>query len=94
LRRCRHDAASGGKKLEPEIKEKDLARFFYEMEMPLVKVLADMERVGTRIDRPTGSGWDGNALQADRLEKEVYKLAGERSTSTLRNSFPRFYLRN
>ncbi len=65
-------------KLEPELKEKGLGPLFYEMEMPLVKILAAMERVGTRIDRPylTELGREMRT-QADRIEQEVYKIAGE-----------------
>jgi DNA polymerase I len=65
-------------KLEPMLKEKGLEPLFYEMEMPLVKILSDMERVGTRIDRPylEALGRDLRA-QAEKIEQEIYKIAGE-----------------
>ena len=65
-------------KLEPILKEKKLGPLFYEMEMPLVKILAAMERAGTRIDRPylEALGRDIRS-QAASLEQEIYKAAGE-----------------
>jgi DNA polymerase-1 len=36
--------------LEPKLKEVGAERLFYEIEMPLVPVLASMERNGVRID--------------------------------------------
>jgi DNA polymerase-1 len=65
-------------KLEPQIKEKELGPLFYEMEMPLVRILSEMERIGTRIDRKylEALGRDLRS-QADALEQEIYKVAGE-----------------
>jgi DNA polymerase-1 len=65
-----------GEILEPQLKEKGLEKLFHEMEMPLVKILGHMERIGIRIDRPylEALGRELRGL-ADKLEKEIYKLA-------------------
>ncbi len=64
---------------EPQLREQGLIRLFEDIETPLVKVLADMENEGVKIDR------DSLALYADELsesiattEKEIYELAGVR----------------
>lgn len=63
--------------LEKEIKEQNLENLFYEMEMPLMRVLATMESNGVRID--------ADALKASSLiltedlqkfEDEIHQLAG------------------
>ena len=36
--------------LEPKLKEREVNQLFYEMEMPLVRVLTEMEMNGVRID--------------------------------------------
>ena len=64
--------------LEKEIKNEGLEELFYNIEMPLVPVLAYMERNGARID--TASLKDTSTLFAKRLadiEEEIYSLAGE-----------------
>ena len=65
-------------KLEPDLKEKGLGPLFYDMEMPLVSILEEMERIGIRIDRPylETLGKELRA-QADTIEAEVYQLAGK-----------------
>jgi len=66
-------------KLEPRIKELGLSKLFYELEMPLVLILADMEEKGIRIDRSylTQFGKELNARIAT-LEIKIHELAGER----------------
>ncbi|MFV1977691.1 MAG: DNA polymerase, partial [Candidatus Scalindua sp.] len=64
--------------LEPEIKKEGLAKLFYDIEMPLIEVLADMEIAGIKIDLPLM-----NALSKElergltSLEKRIYFIAGE-----------------
>ncbi len=65
-------------KLEPELKEKGVDRLFYEIEMPLVEVLADMELNGATLD--TESLKETSKILSGRLEdieKHIYELAGE-----------------
>ena len=54
-----------------------LERLYYDIELPLVDVLIDMEREGVRIDvealRQYGAGL---TAQRQRLEEEIYRLAG------------------
>ena len=64
--------------LEKEIKQEGLEELFYNIEMPLVPVLAYMERNGARID--TAALKETSTLFAKRLndiEEEIYSLAGE-----------------
>ena len=64
--------------LEGEIKKEGLEELFYNIEMPLVPVLAYMERNGARID--TVSLKETSTLFGKRLndiEEEIYSLAGE-----------------
>lgn len=63
--------------LAEELKKNKLDRLFYEMEMPLVRVLATMEQNGVRIDsealRQSSLVLTEEMLQ---LEKEIHQLAG------------------
>ena len=64
--------------LEPELKKEGLEELFYNIEMPLVPVLAYMERNGARID--TASLKETSTLFSKRLadiEENIYSLAGE-----------------
>lgn len=66
------------KRLEKEIKEKGLEKVFYEIEMPLLSVLAQMEIMGIKTDSQYLSGLSNDfAVRLERLEKEIYALAGE-----------------
>ncbi len=62
---------------EPELKKQGLEQLFYDIEMPLVYVLADMEETGVKLDT-TALKQSSDALTAEliRLEKEIYELAG------------------
>ena len=65
-------------KLEPELKDKGLEKLFYEIEMPLVPVLAKMELAGVRLD--TASLQETSEILTQRLgeiEARIYELAGE-----------------
>ena len=64
--------------LEKELKKEGAEKLFYEIEMPLVPVLAYMERNGARID--SDSLAETSTLFSQRLltiENEIYTLAGE-----------------
>ena len=64
--------------LNEELKKEGVAELFYNIEMPLVPVLAYMERNGARID--TDALKETSSLFSKRLadrEEEIYKLAGE-----------------
>ena len=64
--------------LEPKLKEAGVADLFYQMEMPLVNVLAEMEMNGVRIDtealKETSENFTKRMLD---LEHQIHKLAGE-----------------
>lgn len=65
--------------LEPKLKEAGVEKLFYEIEMPLIRVLAEMEMNGVRID--TSSLAETSQLLTTRMntiEEEIYQLAGER----------------
>ncbi|MEE8329664.1 MAG: DNA polymerase I [Thermodesulfovibrionia bacterium] len=64
--------------LEPEIKKQGLGELFYDIEMPLIEVLADMEINGIRIDLPLMKAFS-KELERDLegLEKRIYFIAGE-----------------
>ncbi len=64
--------------LEPKLKEAGIEHLFYEIEMPLVRVLAEMEMNGVLID--TDSLKETSELFTSRLkelEQRIYELAGE-----------------
>ena len=64
--------------LEPKLKEAGVEHLFYEIEMPLVRVLAEMEMNGVLID--INSLKETSELFTKRLadlEHRIYELAGE-----------------
>lgn len=65
--------------LEPKLKEVGAEKLFWDIEMPLVKVLADMETCGVRLD--TQQLAETQKTFAERMkeyELHVYKEAGEK----------------
>lgn len=63
--------------LEKEIRENGLEKLFYEIEMPLMKVLAIMERNGVRIDSEAlAQSSEILTKEIDLLEKEIHEMAG------------------
>ena len=65
-------------KLEPELRNKKCEELFYNIEMPLMQVLAEMEINGVCID--ADSLKETSKIFASRLkkaEKEIYEIAGE-----------------
>ena len=64
--------------LEPKLHERELDRLFYEIEMPLVRVLAEMEMNGVRIDtKALEETSDIFTSRINEIEKRIYELAGE-----------------
>ena len=64
--------------LEQELRKEECEKLFYEIEMPLVPVLAYMERNGARIN--TASLRETSTLFTQRMreiEEKIYELAGE-----------------
>jgi len=64
--------------LEPKLKETGTEDLFWNIEMPLVPVLADMERQGVRID--TAALHETSVIFTERmnlLEQHIYAKAGE-----------------
>lgn len=65
--------------LEPKLKEAGAERLFWEIEMPLVPVLAEMEMNGVMID--TNSLSETSKIFTERMnsyEEKIYKEAGEK----------------
>lgn len=64
--------------LEPKLKEAGVADLFYQMEMPLVNILAEMEMNGVRIDTETLKETSENFTKRMLdLEHQIHELAGE-----------------
>ncbi|MDE6820755.1 DNA polymerase I [Bacteroides acidifaciens] len=64
--------------LEKELKENDAERLFYDIEMPLVPVLVNIERNGVLLDTEALKQSSAHfTAQMERIEKEIYELAGE-----------------
>jgi DNA polymerase I len=62
----------------PQLSELKLDKLFFEVEVPLIEVLADMEMTGVSIDTTYLKNMSID-LEKDlkRLEKEIYQLAGK-----------------
>jgi DNA polymerase-1 len=64
-------------KMEERLREEGLDRLFYEIEMPLLSVLFEMEMVGVKIDIPLMRKLSGELTEQMReVEKEIYRIAG------------------
>ena len=65
-------------KLEPELKKHECEDLFYNIEMPLMPVLAEMEMTGVRIDTDSLSETSKQLTQKMlEIEQHIYELAGE-----------------
>ena len=65
-------------KLEPELKKYDAEHLFYDLEMPLMPVLAEMEMTGVRIDTASLAETSVQLNQRmQEIEQRIYELAGE-----------------
>lgn len=66
-------------KLDPLLKKEGLDDLFFEMEMPLVPVLAEMEMHGVRLDSQALAAFSKEvAVRLGQLEDRIFILAGER----------------
>ena len=65
-------------RFEVLLKEKGADKLFYETEMPLVRILAEMEMAGLRVDRPYLEKLDREfSAEILKIEKEAHRLAGQ-----------------
>lgn len=65
--------------LEPQLKAAGVEDLFWDIEMPLVPVLADMEMNGVRIDTDSLQETSKNFTdRMNRYEEEIYQEAGEK----------------
>ena len=65
-------------KLEPELKQQGAEKLFYEIEMPLMPVLAEMEMTGVCLDTDSLSETSKQLTQRMLdIEQRIYELAGE-----------------
>ena len=65
-------------KREPELKKHDCERLFYDIEMPLMPVLAEMEMNGVRIDTESLNETSRQLTQRMLdIEQRIYQLAGQ-----------------
>ena len=63
--------------LEQQIDEKGLHELFYDVEMPLVRVLADMERIGVLIDDfALAQSSSMMTAEMQRIERHIRELSG------------------
>ncbi|MCI1931165.1 MAG: DNA polymerase I [Clostridia bacterium] len=68
----------GRKVMEEKIEESGQHELFYDIEMPLIYVLSDMEKYGMKVDK-SGLEQYGSYLEEKivSIRDEIYKLAGE-----------------
>lgn len=66
--------------MEPMLKSKpELEKLFWDIEMPLMPVLADMEKTGVKLDSDAMNNFSELLKkQIDTSEERIYNLAGER----------------
>ena len=63
---------------KPDLKEYGLEKVYYDLELPLIEILASMEAQGVLVDKSmlTEIG-EELSREASRIEKAIYELAGE-----------------
>ncbi len=67
------------KYFEPVIKKEGLEKLFFEIEVPLIEVLADMEMTGVKIDLPLMKSFSQKmAGELSSIEQRIYFIAGEK----------------
>ncbi len=66
-------------KLAPQLARQQLEKLFNEVEIPLLNVLADIERNGVKVDNDSLANYS-NSLAQDlvAIEKKIYQIAGEK----------------
>lgn len=63
---------------EPQINKLNLKKLFYDIEIPLVEVLADMENEGINLDIKALKVFSEElSIDLNRLEQQIYELSGE-----------------
>ena len=61
-----------------ELNKNNLSSLFYDIEMPIVKVLYEMEDIGIKTDKNFLNNFDKEIINAlSALEQNIYNLAGE-----------------
>ncbi|HJC39267.1 MAG TPA: DNA polymerase I [Candidatus Mediterraneibacter faecigallinarum] len=64
--------------LKKKLKESGMDRLFFEIEMPLVFTLYDMEQAGVKVEAEALKAYgDQLGIRLVELEKEIYEMAGE-----------------
>lgn len=64
--------------LDPKLKEQEADRLFYDIELPLIQVLADMEIAGITVDKNSLEKMSEElADKINHLTEEIFLLAGE-----------------
>ncbi len=64
-------------KFEPIVNEMGIEKLFYDVEIPLIDVLADMEYEGIRIDKNTLAQLSTEmGVESLKIEQEIYDIAG------------------
>jgi DNA polymerase-1 len=62
---------------EPQLAQDERRKLYDEMELPLIRVLADLEMTGIRLDLPFLKKLSGEmATELEAIEKEIHRLAG------------------
>lgn len=65
-------------KMLSALKEKNLEKLYFDMELPLIYVLYDMETAGIKVDKSVLEDYrDRYGDELDTLTNEIYKYAGE-----------------
>ena len=63
--------------LEPQLEEREVSRIYWDLEMPLVPVLVDMEARGIRVDREAMEGLSEQmGTRLEELKGNIHGLAG------------------
>lgn len=64
-------------KLSKVLKEKELERLFFDIEMPLIEVLFDMEETGIKVDiKKLENLTKYVSSEIDRIREKIYRIAG------------------
>ncbi|MCS7215536.1 MAG: DNA polymerase, partial [Thermodesulfovibrio sp.] len=64
-------------KLNRELKEKELESLYFNIEMPLIEVLFDMEMTGIKVDTEKLDTLTKQiSMEVDKIKEKIYKMAG------------------
>jgi len=71
---------------KPKISEEKLDQLFYQIEMPLIKVLAEIELAGIKVDAKFLKQLSRQtSLKIEKLKAKIWKLAGEEFNISSKN---------